>query len=107
MALANAIVGATRPSQVITWYRADGTPENLTGATMTGKLRNRQSGEVRDIAGVLSVTDGAGGVFTWAYDADDVATVGRYDVQFTAAFGTSPTPARTIVDRWAVEEALS
>ena len=77
MALASAIEGATRPAQSITWYRGDGvTPEDLAGATITGRLRYAVDGTSRDIAGTLTVTDGAAGEFTWAYDADDVAQPG-------------------------------
>lgn len=106
MALANAIAGATRPTQVITWTRADGTAEDLTGATITGNLYNTSDFTTRAIAGTLSVTDGAEGVFSWAYDAADVVTAGRYRVQFTAAFGSDPTPARTTIQTWIVDEAL-
>lgn len=107
MALAHAIAGATRPSQVITWTRDDGTPEDLTGATITGKLRRASTGDITNIAGTLSVTDATAGKFTWAYAAADVATPGHYRVQFTAAFGSEPTPARTIVADWEVKEALA
>ena len=107
MGLANAVKGATRPSQSITWTREGlNTPEPLTGATLTGKLQNVKTQVTRAIAGVLTVTDGANGVFTWAYDAADVAEAGLFDVQFTAAFGSAPTPARTIIAKWTVEEAL-
>lgn len=106
MALANAVAGATRPSQVITWQREDGNPEILTGATLTGKLYNKRTGVTQAIAGDLSVTDAANGVFTWDYDAADVATAGEYSVQFTAAFGASPSPARTIETDWTVLSAL-
>ena len=107
MGLANAVQGATRPAQSITWTREGlNTPEPLTGATLTGKLRNCDTGAIRAIAGTLTVTDGANGVFTWAYDAADVAEAGLFDVQFTAAFGSAPTPGRTIIAKWTVEEAL-
>jgi hypothetical protein len=107
MGLANAVKGSLRPSQSITWTREGlNTPEPLTGATLTGQLRNSDTQVTRAIAGTLTVTDGANGVFTWAYDAADVAEAGLFDVQFTAAFGTSPTPARTVVGKWTVEEAL-
>lgn len=107
MALAHAVAGATRPSQVITWTRDDGTAEDLTGATLTGKIKDPRTDEVADIAGTLSITDATAGQFTWEYGAADVATSGRYLVQFTAAFGTGATPARTIVTAWYVQESLS
>jgi len=106
MALAQAVKDSLRPTQIITWTRGDDTPENLTGATLTGKIRDNTTGVVRAIVGALTVTDGANGVFTWAYDADDVATAGRFMVQFTATFAAAPSPARTIASEWFVYEAL-
>lgn len=106
MALAQAIRDSLRPSQIITWTRGDNTPENLTGATLTGKIRGNVTGTVRDIAGTLTVTDGANGVFTWAYHADDVADAGRFMVQFKATFDSEPSPARTIASEWFVYEAF-
>ena len=107
MALAAAVAGATRPSQLITWQRADGNAETLTDATITGRIRDRNTGTARAIAGTLTVIDGAGGVFRWDYAAADVATAGSYDVQFTAAFVAGATPAKTFVTQWTVAEALA
>lgn len=106
-ALANAIQGALRPSQQIVWLDGEGVALNLTGATITGVIRNRSNNDARIVAGTLSVTDGPAGTFTWAYKAADVADVGTFDVQFTATFMADPTPARTFVATWVVEEALS
>ncbi len=107
MGLANAVKGALRPSQQIVWTRAGlNTPEPLTGATITGKLRNCDTQEARAITGTLSVLDGAQGQFVWDYSAADVAEAGQFDVQFTAAFAASPSPARTVKALWTVEEAI-
>ena len=102
MALAPAIAGALRPSQVITWTRDDGTAEDLTGATITGTLKP-SGGVVRAIAGTLTVTTAASGIFTWAYAAADVVA-GMYEVQFNAAFAATPTPARTYITSWLVTD---
>ena len=101
MALAVAVQGAKRPSQVISWPVGD-VPLNLSGATITGKIASPYSG-TRDIVGALTVTDAAGGVFTWIYDDADVAEAGRFLVQFTAAFGSEPSPARNFMEEWVVE----
>ncbi len=106
MALATAVKGGLRPSQVITWTREDGTAEPLTDATLSGWIRSRTTGETRAIAGTLTVTDGAAGQFRWDYVAADVQSAGAYDVQFNAAFPTGQTPARTFVQQWTVKEAL-
>jgi hypothetical protein len=88
------VVGGLRPSLEVSWQRDDGTPEPLTGATMTGTIEDRQ-GNSRAIAGELSVLDGAAGTFEWAFDAADLAAPGTYQVQFVAAFNTAPTPAKS------------
>ena len=107
MALANAVQGARRPGQLITWKREDGTAEPLTGATLTGVIRSRTSGVGRAIAGSLTPTDAAAGVFLWEYAAADVFEAGHFDVQFTASFATGITPARSFTERWTVFEALA
>ena len=107
MALASAVQGARRPAQEITWTRDGSTAEDLTGATITGWIRNRNTGVTRAIAGTLTVTSAAAGVFTWTYSAADVADAGEFDVQFNAAFGSNPTPARTITAKWVVTAALA
>lgn len=107
MALAAAVAGALRPSQVITWLRGDDSAENLTGATITGKIRNTTTGATRSIAGALVVVSGPDGQFRWDYDPADVADAGEHQVQFTATFGGSPTPARTLTEQWTVYGALA
>lgn len=107
MALAAAVKGGRRPSQIITWERADGTPEPLTGATLTGWIRPANGGDVQAIAGTLTVTDAAAGQFRWDYAAGDVATAGVFDVQFNAAFGSGQTPARTFIASWTVLDSLA
>lgn len=105
--LASAVAGATRPIQVITWMRDGTTPEPLTGATLTGRIRNEQTLQTRDIVGALEITDAAGGIFAWHYDAQDVAQPGVFSVQFTATFATAPVTARTVIGSWTVYESLS
>lgn len=104
--LPNRVKGGVRPAQAVIWRREDNSLEDLTGATLTGWIRNRATGETRAIAGTLTVTDGPAGAFRWDFAAGDVADAGRYDVQFNAAFGAGQTPARTFVAQWTVEAAL-
>jgi len=105
--LPGRVQGGLRPSQSITWRREDATAEDLSGATITGKLRDRATGTSRAIAGTFSVTDGTAGAFRWDFAAEDVATAGTFDVQFTATFEAGQTPARTFVTQWTVAEALA
>lgn len=104
MALAAAVKGGLRPSQIVVWARANGVPEPLTDATITGTITNRATSVTRAIAGTLTVTDGPAGEFRWDYAAGDVDTAGEFDVQFSAAFGSGQTPARSFVARWAVHD---
>lgn len=106
MGLAAAIAWANRPSQQITWLTSDGAAVDLTGATITARMRNKDTNATRDITGTLTVTDGTNGVFVWAYSAADVQTAGGYAVQFTATYEAAPTVTRSIVAAWTVMEAL-
>lgn len=106
MALPSRPAGARRPSLSITWYR-DGTttPEDLTGATITAV--RRRAGINTTVTGTLTVTDGTNGVFRWDFSVADVATAGTYEVEFSAAFGSGQTPAKTFVTEWTVTRSLT
>lgn len=107
--LGNTIQGARRPSMSITWLRDEdtGEPEDLTGATITCKIRREGTSSNAASDGSFVVTDGAAGVFRWDFSANDVATAGLHRVQFSAAFGDHPTPAKTYVTQWRVEPSLT
>ena len=87
-------------------HSAAGVDSSNSTASRASRYSNRSTGTVRSIAGTLTVTDATAGVFTWTYAAGDVADVGTFDVQFNAAFGSAPTPARTMVTPWTVGESL-
>lgn len=106
MALADAVQGATRPTQLITWTQADNTAMDLTGATLSGRIKNLATGESRDITGALVLADPAQGKFTWAYSPADVAEAGQFEVQFTAAYAAEPSPARTFKAAWTVDSSI-
>lgn len=99
--LASAVKGATRPSQSIVWTVDGTTALALTGATLSGTITDVE-GVSRAIAGALTVTDGANGVFRWDYAGADVVSAGVFDVRFVAVFGIEPTPAKTINEQWVV-----
>jgi len=98
MALADAIVGAKRPSQLVTWKDNDGNALNLTGATVTAEIDGQQS------SGTFTIVDAEAGQFRWDYSTADVATAGVYSVRFIAAFGSEPSPAKTFIESWEVHE---
>lgn len=105
MALADAVQGAKRPSQIITWQDSDGTALDLTGSTITARIKN-DAGTVVDSDGTFTLTNATAGQFRWDYGDTDIGTAGSYIVQFTAAFGSSPTPARTFTDSWNVKGSI-
>ena len=102
MALAAAVQGARRPSQTITWTDENGTALDLSGATITARIRNTTANTTVASDGAFTVVTAACGIFRWDYSAADVATAGSYEVQFTATYVSAPTPARTILAPWVV-----
>lgn len=102
MALAAAVQGARRPSQTITWTDENGTALDLSGATITARIRNTTANTTVASDGTFTVVTAASGIFRWDYSAADVATAGSYEVQFTATYVSAPTPARTILAPWVV-----
>lgn len=102
MGLSRAIEGAKDTGLQITWTQDDGTAQDLTGATITGVIEDKD-GATRAITGTLSIVTAASGIFSWAYSAADVATVGRYLVQFKA---TVSDYTLTYPEVWIVERAL-
>jgi hypothetical protein len=104
MALSNAVQGATHTAQQITWVDGDGDPLNLTGATITARIKDLDTGEARAATGTLSVLDAEAGLFSWVYSTADVATAGAYHVQFVATFGAAND--KTLAELWEVEAAI-
>jgi hypothetical protein len=96
-----------RPILRIVWTHADGTTgENLTGATLSGYIKDLASGEGRPILGTFALVTPASGIFTWQPDPADVANAGAHQVQFEATFAGEPTPARTVVFEWEIAESI-
>ena len=87
-AISDALVGARHTAQTITWLDDQGTAKNLTGATITARIEPQAGGAARDSDGAFSlVGGGTTGQFTWTYGATtDLATAGKFNVQFKAAF---------------------
>jgi hypothetical protein len=103
--LPNWIAGALRPSILLSWLQADGSPVDLTGATLSGYIQ--VIGVTRAISGTLTVTDATGGVFRWDLSAADVADSGNLQVQFVAEYGAGQTPAKTFRCDWFIEGSLA
>lgn len=108
MALAPVVQGSVGAYQDITWTREDGTAQNLTGATLTGRIRSQTAPyEPSDaISGVLSLVTPASGIFRWTYAAGDVDTAGMFDVQFTASYSAGAVLDKSMIETWEVEPAI-
>lgn len=101
-----AIAGALRPGLLLTWADQDGDPVDLSGATLSGKIIDMQTGQIRPIAGALAVVNGPAGQFTWNFAAGDVAKAGRHMVQLMADYPSGLTPAKTVITDWEVKGTL-
>ena len=89
--------------QVLTWLRTDGSVENLTGYTITGRMYSIERKTSRAITGTLTPLLAANGTFTWTRSAADVADFGVFEVQFIGAVGASK--AITYSEIWEIKPA--
>ena len=98
-------VQGSRDTVTITWLYSSGAAVNIAGGTISAVYAPVEDDDntVYAVDGVLAVTDGANGIFTWAYGAGDVGTAGSYLVQFKAVL---PTVIYSSQVGWAVEETL-
>lgn len=104
MALQDAVVAARHTGQQITWNDAQGNAKNLTGAIVSGRIRNKITGQARAIVGTLDLVTPASGIFSWEYATEDVAESGDFLVQFVATFGAAND--KSFAQNWKVHEAL-
>lgn len=103
MALSDAIQGARKRGQVITWTTKDGEAEDLTDLTLSGVIRSRfGSTTTKAITGDLAVVDGEAGQFSWSYSASDVSEANDYMVQFVATDGGG-LKVKTFAEPWTVQ----
>lgn len=105
MALPQGVVGATHASILATCQREDGSIVDLTGATMSGVIKNKRTGDKKNIVGTFALVDATGGQFRWTFATGDLDTVGHFTVQFTATFSDA-TLERSLLEDWEVVEAL-
>jgi hypothetical protein len=77
------------------FVHADGTPVVLTGATLSMKMQNINSGVVQTCSGTWTIDDAAGGLAHYQWQAGDVATVGIWMLYITITIGGLPVHADT------------
>jgi len=97
--------GAVRNTLTIVWVNEEGTPTNLTDATLTGTIKPATGAAERAITGELAIVAATSGVFTWAPSNADVAEKGNFAVQFNAAYASGATPAKSPTIMWTVKES--
>ena len=77
-----SVQGSTANPPLITWDKSDGTVQNLTGYTITGRLYSIERRTSRAMTGTCSIIDASTGVFQWNRTIADLADVGMFEVQF-------------------------
>lgn len=87
-------------SLLVTWQLADGTPKDLSGATVTAFARGVSSTSPLTLVG--SVVDGAAGE-TRVTAASYTFSPGNYDIQMTV---TKDGITRTFEDRIQVKDSI-
>jgi len=100
-----AVEGARKRTLTLTWKDTDDVAVDLTGATITGKLKNMNTGVIASMDGVLALVTAASGIFSWAFGVVDVGTVGFFKVQFIATYADT-LKNKTFVADWEVRDAL-
>ncbi len=105
MTLSKAVKSARHSPQQITWKKSDGTAYDLTGATITARLKNKVTGQIRAADGTFAIVTAASGIFTWAYGTNDVSEAGKFDVQFIASYSDSKND-KTFIEEWIVEDSI-
>jgi len=104
MSLPNAVKGSTHTGLTITWKHPDTTVHDLTNATITGVIIDKDLNS-KAITGTLALSDAANGVFTWAFSAADVVAAGSFTVQFNANYSTDSKDDKTYEEDWIVEDS--
>jgi len=111
MGLPVAIEGSDHTVITITWKDEDDDVVDLTDATITGKMRvHDASAAATDIGGggddgTLAVTDATAGEFTWTYGANNIGTVGTFNVQFIATYSDTSIE-KCFIEQFVVKDAL-
>lgn len=101
--LPSVVVGDRKRTLTITWTDESNTAIDLTGATLTGELKNMATGVEAAITGTLAIVTAASGIFSWARSAADVATAGTYRVRFVATY-TGPLDTKSFAANWQIKD---
>lgn len=107
LVLTDAFEGARHTAQTISCLDDDDNIIDLTGATISARIEDRETGIKRASDGTFAlVAGGATGKFNWTYGAVDVGTLGAYWVQFKATYGGAATFDLGYEHAWRVRRAI-
>jgi len=99
------VQGATHTALQITFLDEDGTAYDLTGATMSARIKNRGTGVAAAATGTFALVTASSGIFSYRPSAADVLTDGTYQIQFIATYGDS-TKDKTFAVGLTISEAI-
>lgn len=107
MAAIKLVYGANHPTYTITWLDESNTAVNLTGATITGRIKHNITGSAAALTGTLSLVTAASGIFSYTPSAADTTRDAskHYSLQFIATFGDA-TIEKTFKKECWIEEAI-
>lgn len=78
--------GDTLPRLGATLKKVSGAPINLTGATVTFKMRSSAGGSTK-VSAVATVLSAAGGTVEYAWQEADTDTEGQFDAEWIVDWG--------------------
>jgi hypothetical protein len=85
-----SVQGSTANPPLITWSKSDGTAQDITGYTITGRLFSIERRTARAITGTFDIVDPTDGIFRWNRSTVDLAQEGMFEVQFIGTAATVP-----------------
>lgn len=90
MGISPLYVGQLIPIMGVQITLDDTTHPNLTGATLSMIIRNRNTGAESIAIGTFTITDAANGKFTYTWVTADTANAGHYDLFVAANTANGP-----------------
>lgn len=81
------------PALEATLTKGDGTPQDLSGGTVTFYLRRRRTNVLKVNGGAVTIVNASQGQVRYSWGASDTDTPGMYLAEFQIA-NLSPTPVR-------------
>lgn len=105
MTLIKLVYGTNHPTYTITWKDEANAVVDLTGATITGRLKNEATGDTYTLTGTFALVTASSGIFSYKPSSTDTTRTvsNKYSIQFTATFADSTTEKTFKSTCWIVE----